>query len=183
MNAKGRRAVFLDRDNTINLDPGYLSDPDAVALLPNVAQALKRLQDAGFVFVVISNQSGVGRGLFGMEELEAVNNRISSLLREQGVTLEHFYLCVHRPDEDCLCRKPKPYLILKARDELGLDLEKSFMVGDRLCDYECGRNAGIHSLLVLTGPHSEKEAEAVPPDDVFPDMPQAVQHILSLKTS
>lgn len=152
------KAVFLDRDGTINHDPGYISDPDKLLLLPGVASALARLKAGGFELIVISNQSGVGRGLFPVEALGPVHARMNELLAAEGVRIHHIYYCTHHPKEDCECRKPKPKLIRDAARDLGVDLSRSYMVGDKGTDLEAGRAAGLHAVaLVRTGYGAETE--------------------------
>jgi UDP-glucose 4-epimerase len=158
------KAVFLDRDGTINEDPGYLSDPAKLKLLPGVDRALARLRQAGFKLVVISNQSGVNRGIIPAGMLEQVHARLSELLAPAGGGIDRFELCVHRPDENCECRKPKPRLILDATQALGLDLSRSYMVGDKLSDLQAGRAAGCSaSALVRTGDGARTERENTAP--------------------
>ena len=144
----GRRAVFLDRDGTINVDNGYVIERDKFELLPGVPEALKRLQDAGFLLVVVTNQSGIGRGFFSLETVDALHEHMRELLREYGVELNGIYLCPHGPNEGCECRKPKPGMLLQAAKDLGIDLEQSYMVGDQLSDVQAGIRAGCCPLLI-----------------------------------
>jgi D-glycero-D-manno-heptose 1,7-bisphosphate phosphatase len=143
----GRAAVFLDRDGTLIEDIGYPRDPEQIRLLPGTAAALGELSNNGFALVVISNQSGVGRGLITRGQAGQVHQRLADLLAEQGVSLDGAYYCYHAPTEGCLCRKPSPTLILTAAKDLGLDLGKSFLVGDKPSDVEAGRRAGCRTLL------------------------------------
>ncbi len=147
-----RKAIFLDRDGTLNDDPGYLSRPEQMALLPGVGEGLRALVQGGFILVVVSNQSGVGRGLIPQGALTQIHQRLQDLLVPYGVVIEHFELCIHRPEAECACRKPKPKLILDAAQNLGIQLSASYMVGDKLSDIEAGQAAGCKgSLLVRTG--------------------------------
>lgn len=145
-------AVFFDRDGTLNLDPGYLGDPEKVVLYPGVAEALLKLKNEGFKIVVISNQSGIARGFFSSREVDAVNLKINDLLKERGVCVDKFYYCPYHPDfntpEECRCRKPSPLLVLKAAEDLEIDLRKSYFVGDMISDVECGINAGVRTVLL-----------------------------------
>lgn len=136
------RAVFLDRDGTIIEDKGYLSDPGGVVILPGAAAGLKRLQDADFLLVVISNQSAVGRGMCGPADVEAVNRRMTDLLSAEGIAIADIRYCPHTPDADCGCRKPRPGLILEAASAIGADLAASAMVGDKDSDVRAGEAAG-----------------------------------------
>ena len=134
--------LLLDRDDTILDDPGYLSDPDGVAFLPGALEGLQQFSKAGWPLVVISNQSGLGRGLFNYEQLEAVHARFTACLAEVDVKLHGLYFCPHAPDQACECRKPEPGLALRASAELGLDLSRTVMVGDKECDLQLGRRIG-----------------------------------------
>src|SRR6478672_1868967 len=130
------RAVFLDRDGTINEDPGYLSDHVLLKLLPGAREALIRLKNAGFKLIVISNQSGVGRGLIEPRAIPVINQRLNELLAP--AVIDHFGLCFHRPEDFCGCRKPKPKLILEAARAQGVEVARSYMIGDRETDLEAG---------------------------------------------
>jgi D-glycero-D-manno-heptose 1,7-bisphosphate phosphatase len=143
-----RPAVFLDRDGTVIADAGYPRDPAEVTFLPGAVDALRRLGDAGFALVVVSNQSGIGRGLVTQEQADAVHRRFLALLAEQGIELTGAFYCPHAPDEGCECRKPAPGLICRAAAELSLDLGRSYMVGDKQTDVETGRRAGCEGLLL-----------------------------------
>ncbi|MFN7684140.1 MAG: D-glycero-alpha-D-manno-heptose-1,7-bisphosphate 7-phosphatase [Oligoflexia bacterium] len=148
----GAKAVFLDRDGTLNEDPGYINHPDLMKLLPGVGQALRMLKDAGYFLVIVSNQSGVGRGIIPPGELPKIHIRMEELLAPSGVRIDAYSLCTHRPEDGCPCRKPSPKLILDAASELNIDLGRSFMVGDKVVDLEAGRAAGTSGVcLVLTG--------------------------------
>lgn len=142
------RAVFLDRDGTVIEDPGYLSDPAGVRLVPGAADALRELGDRGFRLVVISNQSGIARRLITEEQAAAVHERFVAELAGRGVCLDDVRYCPHAPDAGCACRKPLPGLLVDAADELGLDLARSFMVGDKPSDVEAGRRAGCTTILL-----------------------------------
>ncbi len=154
----GRRAVFLDRDGTINVEKDYLYRVEDFEFIPGVPQALKRLQKAGFLLVVVTNQSGVARGYYTLEDVDALHRHMCSELLHDGVTLDGIYVCPHHPTEgqapyniDCDCRKCKPGMLLRAADDLGAELGHSYMVGDKLADLDAGRTAGCRSLLVRTG--------------------------------
>ena len=152
------RAVFLDRDGTLIEEKEYLSDPDLVAIFPGAREALKRLQDAGFKLFIVSNQSGVGRGYFTMADVERVNERLVTLLARDGVRFEKIYLAPEAPGQPSRGRKPSPQFLFDARDEFGIDLSQSYMIGDKLIDLECGWNAGVKkSILVRTGSGAEYE--------------------------
>ncbi len=149
-------AVFLDRDGTINEDPGYLGEPEKVKLLPGVAKALSYLKnELNFLLIVISNQSGIARGLITKDKVEEVNKRINEILLNDNVSINAFYYCPSHPDfndlEDCACRKPSPKLVFDAAKELEVDLSTSYFIGDSVSDIECGKNAGLKTILVKTG--------------------------------
>jgi D-glycero-D-manno-heptose 1,7-bisphosphate phosphatase len=179
------RAVFLDRDGTLIEEREYLSDPAGVVPLPKTAEGLKSLQAAGFKLFVVSNQSGVGRGYFTLDDVERVNARITSLFAEQGVRFEKIYVAPEAPDQSSRGRKPSPQFLLDARDEFGLDLGASHIIGDKWIDLECGWNAALKSsILVRTGYGRKTEAdradqlvEAV----VVDDLAAAAEWILKLK--
>ena len=149
-------AVFLDRDGTINEDPGYLGEPEKVKILPGVAKALSYLKnELHFKLIVISNQSGIARGLITKEKVENVNKRINEILQNDNVSIDSFYYCPSHPDfnnpEDCACRKPSPKLVFDASRDLEIDLNLSYFIGDSVSDIECGKNAGLKTILVKTG--------------------------------
>ncbi|WP_034388901.1 HAD-IIIA family hydrolase [Deinococcus sp. YIM 77859] len=153
-----RRAVFLDKDGTLIPDVPYNVDPALIRLSPGVGKALRALHGAGFALVVVTNQSGVARGLFPASALEGVEARLRELLAAEGVPLAGFYACPHHPGgavaeyaRDCDCRKPRPGLLRRAAAELDLDLGASWMVGDILNDVEAGRRAGCRTVLLDTG--------------------------------
>ncbi len=148
----GRPAVFLDRDGTLIADKDYLHKPEEVEYVPGALEAMKHLQDAGFALVMVTNQSGVGRGYFTMQDVENVHAKIRDDLAVLGVTLAEIYTASEAPDQPSRGRKPSPAFLHDARDAFGLDLARSYMIGDKLIDLEAGWNAGVRrSLLVRTG--------------------------------
>ncbi|MEN8375340.1 MAG: HAD family hydrolase [Gemmatimonadota bacterium] len=172
----GRRAVLLDRDGTIIVDRHYLSDPSEVELLPGAAKGLRRLADAGFLLVVVTNQSGIARGLYGEEEFASVQRRLEEVLGAHGVTLAGAYHCPHHPDftGPCACRKPEPSMFLSAAADLGLDLRASLLVGDRPRDVAAAEELGARGFLV--GPD---DAEPPPPGVlVAPDLNAVADAVL-----
>ena len=162
----GDPAVFLDRDGTLIEDVGYPRDPAAVRLLDGAAPALAELAAAGFRLVVVSNQSGVGRGLIAPDEAERVHERFTAELASRGVALDGARYCPHAPEDGCDCRKPAPGLLLAAAAELGLDLSRSFAVGDRDRDVEAGRRAGCTTVLLGGGGSAHADFAAAGWDDV-----------------
>ena len=159
----GERAVFLDRDGTLIDDVGYIADPEDVRLVPGAADGLRALRDAGFRLVVASNQSGLGRGLIKQEQADAVHERFVEELERAGGRIDAAYYCPHAPDDGCDCRKPKPGMLLDAAGELGLDVERSFMVGNSDVDVAAGEAAGARAILLANEP----------------DWPEAVRRIRS----
>ncbi len=129
-------AVFLDRDGTLIAEKNYLSRPEDVVIFPGAGDALKRLQDAGFKLFIVSNQSGVGRGYFTLADVARVNEHLASELARDGIRFEKIYLAPEAPDQPSRGRKPSPQFLFDARDEFGLDLANSFMVGDKLIDLD-----------------------------------------------
>lgn len=149
--ADGRPAVLLDRDGTVMRDVGYPRDPADVELLPGAAAALRAFGDAGLVLVIVSNQSGVARGLITASEAAAVHARLVEVLDAESVVLDGAYYCFHGPEEGCPCRKPAPGLLLRAAADLGLELGRSVTIGDRERDLEAGRAAGCRDAILYTG--------------------------------
>lgn len=152
-----RPALFLDRDGTLVVEVGYLANPDDIELLPGVAAALRTLHAAGYTLVVVSNQSGVGRGLFPHSRVYEAMAELRRKLRAEGVELDAIYFCPHRPDAGCACRKPGTLLLERASRNLRLSLRESMMVGDKRLDAETGRRAGAQGMLVRTGYGRDEE--------------------------
>ena len=149
-------AVFLDRDGTLNEDLGYLGDPAKVKLYPDVGEALAHLKNVmGFKLIVVSNQSGIARGLITKDDVELVNEQVNKLLSNDNVSIDRFYYCSYHPDysteEECKCRKPSPEMVLKAARDFNVDLSKSYIIGDSNVDIECGMNLNLKTILVKTG--------------------------------
>lgn len=151
-------AVFLDRDGVVIEDLQYLGNADRVRLLPGAAETVAALNRAGWAVVIVTNQSGVARGLFTEADVDAVHAHLAELLRGYGARLDAVHFCPHHPDGDvpeyrvdCECRKPRPGMLLRAAGELGLDLVASWMIGDRVTDLEAGAAVGCRTVLVRTG--------------------------------
>ena len=156
-----QRAAFLDRDGTIIEDVHFLTRPEDIRLLPGVASALKRLRDAGYLLIIVSNQSAVARGMIAKDEMWRIHGRLEELLQTQGVLLDAAYYCPHHPEgqakayaQSCGCRKPQPGMLLQAAAEHDIDLRRSAMVGDSERDIEAGRRAGCMTVLVRPGKFS-----------------------------
>lgn len=176
------RAVFLDRDGTLIEEKEYLSKPEQVVILQGVSKALKELQDAGFILIIVTNQSGIGRGYFTLGDVERVHAHLIRKFANAGVEFRKIYLAPEAPDQPSRGRKPSPQFLFDARDEFQIDLSQSFMIGDKLIDLECGWNAGVKkSILVRTGYGAKLEQKSphlLGKAVVFDDVVQAAKYIV-----
>lgn len=147
-----KAAAFLDRDGVINEEVHYLHEPEKTVLIPGVAEALNKIHEHGYLAVIVTNQSGIARGMYGEPEMHSVHAKIKELLATDGADFDAVYFCPHPPTAECSCRKPKPGMLLQAAKDLGIDPARSFMVGDRAGDMEAGQQAGCKATyLVRTG--------------------------------
>ena len=169
-------AVFLDRDGTINEQMGYINHLSRFHLLPGVARAIRQLNGLAIPVVVVTNQSGLARGYFPESLLDEVHAELHDKLALEGAHLDGLYICPHHPEAKeeryrarCNCRKPAPGLLMQAATELGIDLNRSFMVGDRWSDLRCGASVGTRTILVLTGYGRGDAAYIGPKQEVQPD--------------
>jgi D-glycero-D-manno-heptose 1,7-bisphosphate phosphatase len=176
-NASNRKspAVFVDRDGTIMRDVDYCGDPAEVELLDGASAALRRLKENGFKIIIVTNQSGIGRGYFNTEQYRAVEAEVARQLGQN--VIDATYHCPHLPEDSCKCRKPAPEMILQAAREHDLDLARSFLIGDKGSDIECGHNAGVKAILVRTG--YGKTADSCLADFVGKDLSEAATFILA----
>ena len=154
-------AVFFDRDNTLNIDPGYLGEPEKVQLFEGVEEGIYKLKNEfNFRIIVITNQSGITRGLITHEQVQLVNKKINKLLEKYNTKVDSFYYCPFHPDfdppEKIDCRKPSPKLVFQAAEEFNIDLNRSYFVGDMPSDIECGINAGLKTVLINYKNDSDK---------------------------
>lgn len=180
-----RKAVFLDKDGTLIPDIPYNVDPEHITLYPEAGEALRRLQDAGYRLIVVSNQSGVARGYFEEAQLDGVWQKITQLLAPFGVRIDGFYYCPNHPGGtvgryavDCDFRKPKPGMLIQAAREHGIDLTRSWMIGDILNDVEAGNRAGCRTLLVDRGNETEWEpGQFRTPTATVRSLTEAADHI------
>lgn len=172
-------AVFLDRDGTLMRDVDYCGDPSNVEIFPAAPAALRRLRQAGYKLIVITNQSGIGRGYFNEEQYRLVENEVARQLGRE--LIDATYYCPHLPHDGCKCRKPSPEMITRAADEQAIDLSQSYFVGDKNSDLECGRKAGVRTILVRTGYGGE--ADAALADFVADDLAAAADIILNNSAS
>lgn len=189
----GKPAVFFDRDGTLNRDVGYVTHLDAYELLPRAAAAVRRVNEAGWLAILVTNQAGVARGYFPESMVEAAHGKLRDELRAEGARLDAIYYCPHAPNGDvpayaidCRMRKPYPGMILKAAEERGVDLEKSVMLGDKYSDLEAGWRAGCGAGLLLTGyGRGERELRGArwprQPDFVAEDAYHAVEIVLGAR--
>lgn len=161
--------IFLDRDGTLNPDPGYIKSPDQFELFPGVSRALASLKRAGARLIVVTNQSGVARGLLSRDDLDAVHTKLQRLLDEAGASLDAIYFCPHHPDDGCGCRKPNRGMIDQAVREWGVDLDRSYLIGDHSRDIELAKRIGARSVLVTTGVVSRQEVESLKDSGPVPD--------------
>ena len=187
MSSDSRRLLFLDRDGTIIVDKGFPKDPDEVELIPGSAAAIRGLRALGLKAVVISNQSGIGRGFLTHEDVARVNARLGELLEAEGAALDGLYYCPHAPGDGCACRKPQRTLLDRAATAFGADLSLSFFVGDKKDDVDAGRNVGATTFLVRTG-YGEKQVcpDGAGPDFVVADLVEAaakIEEILTARSS
>jgi len=165
------RAVFLDRDGTLVEDVGYLTSAQALRLLPGTSEALRRLKSAGFLLIVVTNQSAIARGLLTEQELVRIHGALQEMLRVEGAEIDDFFHCPHLPGGKvalyavaCSCRKPQPGLLLRAARKWGVDLKRSFAVGDSERDVEAGKGAGCRTVLISADPLTQTCADGVAPD-------------------
>jgi D-glycero-D-manno-heptose 1,7-bisphosphate phosphatase len=168
-------AIFLDRDGTINEEAGYLRRMESLRLLPGAAGAIRRINESGLMAVVVTNQSGIARGLFDEAFVDRVHKRLREMLRAEGALIDAFYFCPHHPTEGrgaylkiCDCRKPAPGMLLLAAEELRIDPSRSYMVGDTLKDIAAGAGVGARGVLVRTGYGEESAAELQQNGDMMP---------------
>jgi rfaE bifunctional protein nucleotidyltransferase chain/domain len=176
-----RPAVFLDRDGTINELIEYLHEPTKMKLISGVSKALRGIQDAGYRLVIVTNQPGIGMGYFSKEDFFLVNKELLSQLSQAGVLIDKILYCPHSKADKCSCRKPNTALIDRAKEDLNLDLEKSFVVGDMTGDIQLGKNVGCKTVLVKTGQGGKDSNFDVKPDYVADDLLAASQIILGKK--
>lgn len=162
MKSAGRPAVFVDRDGTLMVERYYLADPDDVVLVPHAVRALSVLREAGYAVVVVTNQSGIARGLYTLSDYRAVADRLDQILAEAGVPVDGTYFCPHHPavTGPCTCRKPGTGMHVQAAAELGLDLARSWYVGDKVTDVLPAGSLGGRGILVRTGYGREQEDDA-----------------------
>lgn len=175
----GKRIVLVDRDGALIRECNYLSEPGQVELLPGVVEGMVLLREAGWGVVMVTNQSGIGRGFFSQERVDQVHRRLDQLLAAGGGSLAGIYCCPHRPDEGCRCRKPDTGLVERAAAELGFAPQEGWMIGDKECDIELGQGVGARTILVLTGyGQRTRKNPACRPDFVAGDFVEAARIVI-----
>mgnify|MGYP003526383950 FL=1 len=182
--SSGARAAFIDRDGVINADHGYVHRPDGFLLLPGVPAALRRLKEAGFLLIVVTNQSGIARGLFTEADYATLTQHLHDVLAAEGVALDAVYHCPHLPDASvaayrvqCDCRKPAPGMLLRAIAKFGIDPQRSMLVGDKPSDIQAGRAAGVRWCCRVAAEGSGRGAA----DLVAPDLARCIDAFLALR--
>lgn len=175
-----RPFVIFDRDGTLIEEKHYLADPAQVELLPCAAEAIQHVSSCGYAVIIVTNQSGVGRGYFTLDDVSRVNARMLELLGPAAECIEKIYVCPHGPDDNCPCRKPRTGLIDAAARELSLDPARSIVVGDKAADIELARNARARAVLVTTGYGAEALKAGATPDFAAADLNQAADWIATL---
>jgi len=171
-------AIFLDRDGTINREIGYLSEPEKFDLLPNALDGMKKLQDMGFRLVIVTNQGGIGLGYFTKEDFYQVNKKMLTEFSQSGITIDKIYFCPHSKAENCSCRKPEIGLILRARDDLNIDLSHSYFIGDSEVDIKTGLKAGMKTIFINNELAFDPSMPEVEADFVAKDLLEAAHIIL-----
>ncbi|MDR0723740.1 MAG: HAD family hydrolase [Endomicrobium sp.] len=175
-------AVFLDRDGTLIYDKNYLSSPSQIKLYSYAAKSINKLKEAGFKVIVVTNQSGIARGIFTLKDLDKIHKKFLSLLKEQKAVVDGIYFCPHIDEDNCKCRKPKTGMVMQSAKDFNIDLKKSYVVGDSIRDYLLGFNMGGKGILVLSG-HGEKQQKKINQEKIKPlaicrNLKQAVNFIV-----
>ncbi len=171
-------AIFLDRDGTINREVGYLSDPNDFEFLPNALEGMKKFREMGFRLVIVTNQGGIGLGYFTKEEFYHVNIKMLTEVFKAGILIDKIYFCPHSKAEKCPCRKPDIGLILRAKQELNVDLENSYFIGDSPWDVEAGKNGGMKTIFIKNDRHPRPDEFPEKPDFLADDLLEAANVIL-----
>ena len=175
-----KRFIILDRDGTITEECDHLSDPEQVKLIPGSASGMRKLRQLGLGLVVITNQSVIGSGVINFARLEEIHGRLLELLRQENVWVEKIYVCPHKPNDNCSCRKPKTELARQAAEEFQFDPRQSFVVGDKVCDIELGKQIGAITILVRSGHGRKYDPQDTPPDYVVNNLEESANLIETL---
>ena len=179
MPLKRQKTVFIDRDGTMNRDVGYLSRPEDLEVFPFTRKAVALFKESGYLIVVITNQSGIGRGFYDEAALALIHERLRN---EIGVAIDGIYFCPHIPGGGCECRKPNLGMIEAACRELAIDMENSWMIGDKVLDIQTGFNAGLRTAMVLTGYGNKDRSKMAdrPADIIADDLLAVAEKIVAL---
>ncbi len=172
-NPERMRAVFLDRDGTINVDHGYVYRISDFEFTKGAIEGLKEMQDAGLTLFIITDQSGIGRGYYTHEDFRKITSHLVAELEKNGIRIKKTYYCPHSPEDNCECRKPNTKMLLDAKNEYGIELEKSYVIGDKESDILAGKRAGCKTILVLTGQTRDPDECRTKPDFVAKDLIEA----------
>jgi len=173
------KAIFLDRDGTINIDYGYVYQIDKFKLIPKTLNAL-RLLSKNYQLIIITNQSGIGRNYFSLENYKRLEAYMNNLFQNAQINISKVYMCPHKPEDNCDCRKPNIKFIKQAEKELNIDLKNSFVIGDKTTDIKMGKNAGCKTILVETGKAGKDKNYEVSPNFIVKDLYQASRTIMGL---
>lgn len=182
-------AIFLDRDGVlIENRANYIRDWSDVEIYPEAINALSHSAIKKHKIVIVTNQSAVGRGIISLKTANEINSRLVNLIQHHGGQVDGVYMCPHKPDDDCLCRKPRPGLLLQAAKELSLDLQRSWMIGDAWSDVQAGQSAGVYQAILLRTGRGEKQLLQPRPDTItnhliFDNLPQAIEAIIASKNT
>lgn len=183
MSAAGelRPAVFLDRDGTLNVEKEYLHRLEDWEWIPGAVEAIRQINQMGYLVIVVTNQAGVARGYYGESDVHALHGKVDEMLSTEGARIDGYYYCPHHPGygeiRDCTCRKPEPGMLLAAQRDFGIDMTRSFMVGDKALDVEAAQRAGVIPMLVMTGYGAEERNKLPPGIECAPDVLGAVERI------
>ncbi len=176
--------MFLDRDGTLNEDPGYFHEADKLVLFSGVPEALRDLKGAGFLLLVVTNQGAIGKGIYPVTDMENVHAALQDHLTPYHAQIDDFFYCPHREADNCGCRKPKPGMLLAARDKYEINLADSYVVGDKISDLQAGKAVGCRTVLILTGQGQEEHVKVQAQklnvaDFVVKDMGRATKAIIA----
>ena len=184
----GHAAVFLDRDGTINEEKEYLFRPEDFTFIPGAPEAVRLLKETGFLVIVVTNQSGIGRGYYDEEAVRRLHRHMDDELARHGAGVDGYYFCPHHPHQgigdylkECACRKPLPGMLFDAARDFGIDFSSSFIIGDKRADIEAGSAAGCRPMLVRTGYGSAEEPNLPPGVPVYDDLLAAARAIVAGK--
>lgn len=177
-----KKAIFFDRDGTLIVDKPYLNDPDQIEYLPGVFSALKKLQEEGFLLIIVTNQSGISRGLIEINNLNKIHSNMKSEFSRYGVELLGFYYAPYLPSSDHPLRKPNPGMLFEAAKDFNVDLGQSWMIGDRMTDVAAGVRAGTRTILLSDAPVLSKDSTEFIPDGIFSSVRESISFIIKNNT-